>query len=139
MTTLKDTVLFTIAAYDAINANNEDLMNYATLLPLVEYRNEVAMVLAEHYKVEAKPSQKTGWLTFPKDTAAEQMLKKFHKLHPDSTSAKSAKSSGKSEAAPIVAPVEVCEQIEGIILQSGMNRAQFNALMAQLKASIDFE
>ncbi len=137
MTTLKDTVLFTIAAYDAINANNADLMNYATLLPLVEYRNEVATVLAEHYKVEAKPSQKTGWLTFPKDTAAEQMLKKFHKLHPDSTSAKAAKSSGKAE--PIVAPVEVCEQVEAIILQSGMNRAQFNALMAQLKASIDFE
>ena len=137
MTTLKDTVLFTIAAYDAINANNEDLMNYATLLPLVEYRNEVAAVLAEHYKVEAKPSQKTGWLTFPKDTAAEQMLKKFHKLHPASTTAKAAKSSGKAE--PIVAPVEVCEQVEAIILQSGMNRAQFNALMAQLKASIDFE
>jgi hypothetical protein len=138
MTTLKDTVLFTIAAYNAINANNEDLMNYATLLPLVEYRNEVAAVLAEHYEVEAKVSQKTGWMTFEKDSAAEQMLKKFHKLHPDSTSAK-AKSSGKSEAEAIVAPVEVCEQIEGIILQSGMNRAQFNALMAQLKASIDFE
>lgn len=130
---LKATVIATVNAYAVIDTNNQDLMNYALMMPLVEYRNEIAEILGEHYGVKPKVSQKTGWLTFDKDTAAEQMLKKFHKLHPDSTA---AKSSPKKET--ITAPVAVYEQVEGIILQSGMSRAEFNALIAQLKASVDF-
>jgi hypothetical protein len=131
--TLKATILSTIKAMDTINANNQDLMNYALCMTLVDYRNEIAVILGEYYAVTPKASQKTGWLTFDKDTAAEQMLKKFHKLHPDSTA---AKSSPKKEA--VTAPSKTYDAVEKIILQSGMNRAEFNALLAQLKASVDF-
>ena len=131
--TLKATILSTIKALSTIDANNQDLMNYALTMPLVEYRNEIAVILGEHYAVTPKASQKTGWLTFDKDTAAEQMLKKFHKLHPDSTA---AKSSPKKET--VTAPAKTYDAVEKIILQSGMTRAEFNALIAQLKASVDF-
>lgn len=131
--TLKSTIIATINAYATIDSNNADLMNYALCMSLVDYRNEVAEILGEHYGVTPKMSQKTGWLTFEKDTAAEQMLKKFHKLHPDSTAAKSAP---KKET--IVAPVKVYNQIETIILQSGMTRAEFNALLKQLRDGVDF-
>jgi hypothetical protein len=131
--TLKATILSTIKAIDTINANNEDLMNYALTTPLAEYRNEIAIILGEHYGVAPHESQKFKWLTFEKDTAAEQMLSKFHKLHPE-VGAK--KSSPKKEV--IVAPSKTYDAVESIILQSGMTRAEFNALIAQLKASIDF-
>ena len=132
-TTLKATILSTLKAMDTINANNEDLMNYALTLPLAEYRNEIAVILGEHYEVQPHESQKFKWMTFEKDTAAEQMLSKFHKLHPE---ASAKKSSPKKE--PVTAPAKTYDAVEKIILQSGMTRAEFNALIAQLKASVDF-
>ena len=91
----KTVIIATVKAHELISTNNEDLMQYAQLLSLAEWRNEVAQVLGEHYKVKPHKSQKFGWLTFDKDTAAEQMLSKFHKLHP--ASGAKAKSSAKTD------------------------------------------
>jgi hypothetical protein len=48
-----------------------------------------------------------------------------------------AKSSPKKET--IAAPTKTYDAVEKIILQSGMTKAEFNALIAQLKASVSFE
>lgn len=49
----------------------------------------------------------------------------------------SAKSSPKQE--PVVAPTKTYDAVEKIILQSGMTKKEFDALIAQLKASVAFE
>ncbi len=88
--TLKTLVIDTIKLDAKLQRNAKELTTLAKGMTLKAWRNEVATILGTHYKdAEGNPlkphtSQKFGWLTFEKDTAAEQMLKKFHKLHPKS-------------------------------------------------------
>lgn len=132
--TLKTLVIDTIKLDTKLQRNAEELTKLAKGMTLKAWRNEVATILSAHYKVEAHTSQKFGWLTFEKDTAAEQMLKKFHKLHPKSDA---KQSHGKRET--VVAPAKVVKACVDAVLASGMTRAEFAALIAELKASVTFE
>ena len=131
---LKSLVIDTIKLDAKLQRNAEALTSLARPMSLKAWRNEVAGILGTHYKVEPHVSQKFGWLTFEKDTAAEQMLKKFFRLHPK---ADAQQTSAKRE--PVVAPAKVVKTCVDAILASGMTRAEFNALIAELRQSVSFE
>ena len=133
-TTLKSIVINTIKLDAQLQRNAADLTKHAKGMSLKAWRNAVAEILGEHYGVAPHESQKFHWLTFEKDTAAEQMLKKFHRLHPK---ADAQQSSGKRE--PVVAPRKVVQTCVAAVIQSGMTKAEFNAFIAELRASVSFE
>ena len=131
---LKALIIETVQLDTKLQRNGASLTKHAAKMSLKAWRNEVATTLGEHYTVEPHVSQKFGWLTFEKDTAAEQMLKKFHRLHPK---ADAQQSHGKRE--PVVAPAKVVKACVAAVLESGMTKAEFNAFIAELRASVVFQ
>jgi hypothetical protein len=134
---LETLVLAAIDLHKRTVANREALKGIAGKFKLADWRDFVAAILAREYGVDVKQSQKFKWATFDKDTAAEQMLSAIFKLHPkyDAWANQHRASQPKREAAPR----KVYAAIEAEILSSGMTKAQFNALIAELKANIAFE
>ena len=133
-TSIKALIISTVKMSTQLDANAVTLSKHAKSMSLKAWRDYVAVILGEHYAVEPHTSQVHKWLTFEKDTAPEQMLKKFHRLHPK---ADAQKNSGKKEA--VVAPRKVVAVCVQAVLDSGMTRAEFNAFIAELKSSISFE
>lgn len=133
-TSLKTLVLNTIELDSKLQRSAADLTERAKRMTLKAWRNEVAGIIGEHYKVEPHVSQKFDWLTFEKDTAAEQMLKKFFRLHPKSDA---QQSSNKRE--PVVAPAKVVKACVNAVIESGMTKAEFNAFIIALRESVTFE
>lgn len=118
--------------------NRELLAELAGKFKLADWRDFVAAILAREYGVEVKQSQKFGWATFDKDTAAEQMLSSIFKLHPEQAKF-AAKHTTQAKKESVKAPRKTYSAVEALILDSGMTQAEFNALIAELKASIAFE
>ena len=118
--------------------NREALAELSKQFKLADWRDFVAAILAREYGVEVKQSQKFGWATFDKDTAAEQMLSLIFKMHPDQAKF-AAKHSTQAKKESVKAPRKTYDAVETLILESGMTQAEFNALIAELKASIAFE
>ena len=130
--TLKTLIINTIALDAKLQANAAEITARAKPMSLTAWRNEVATILATHYGVEAHTSQKFGWLTFEKDTAAEQMLKKFHRLHPK---ADAQQSSAKRE--PVAVPRAKVDA--AVKIAKGMTKAEFNAWLAAVREAVAFE
>ena len=130
--TLKTLIIDTINLDNKLQANAAEITAWAKPMSLTAWRNEVATILAAHYKVEAHTSQKFGWLTFEKDTAAEQMLKKFHRLHPK---ADAQQSSAKRE--PVAVPRAKVDA--AVKIAKGMTKAEFNAWLAAVREAVSFE
>jgi hypothetical protein len=118
--------------------NREALAQLSKQFKLADWRDFVAAILAREYGVEVKQSQKFGWATFDKDTAAEQMLSLIFKMHPEQAKF-AAKHSTQAKKESVKAPRKTYAAVESLILDSGMTQAEFNALIAELKASIAFE
>jgi hypothetical protein len=118
--------------------NRELLAELSQQFKLADWRDFVAAILAREYGVEVKISQKFGWATFDKDTAAEQMLSRIFKLHPEQEKF-AAKQGTQAKKETVKAPRKTYAAVESLILDSGMTQAEFNALIAELKASIAFE
>ena len=114
------------------------LAELAKQFKLADWRDFVAAILAREYGVEVKISQKFGWATFDKDTAAEQMLSSIFKLHPEQSKF-AAKHTTQAKKESVKAPRKTYNAVEALILESGMTQAEFTALLAELKASIGFE
>jgi len=133
-TSLKTLVLNTIELDSKLQRNATELTKLARPMTLKAWRNEVAGILGTHYGVEPHTSQKFGWLTFEKDTAAEQMLKKFFRLHP-----KSDAQQGSAKREPVVAPAKVVKTCVDAVLASGMTKAEFNAFIVALREAVTFE
>ena len=87
----------------------------------VEYRGELVLP-TKHAKYE-------GMKTMVRDIMAN--------LKGETRRSLSAKSSPKKEA--VVAPRKTYSAVESIILQSGMTKKEFDALLTELKASIAFK
>ena len=90
----------------------------------------------------AKPVEFRGEIVLPTKHAKYEAMKTqvrdiMANLRGETRRSLSAKSSPKREA--IVAPRKTYDAVEKIILQSGMTKAEFAALMTELKASIAFE
>ena len=130
----------------AIDIQRKRVQNHAALaelakqFKLADWRDFVAAILAREYGVEVKISQKFGWATFDKDTAAEQMLSSIFKLHQEYPAwAAQFKNATQGKKESVKAPRKTYNAVEALILESGMTQAEFTALLAELKASIGFE
>jgi len=135
---LETLVLAALDLYKRSVSNRDALIELSKQFKLADWRDFVAAILAREYGVEVKQSQKFGWATFDKDTAAEQLLSRIFKLHPEQAKF-AAKHTTQAKKEAVKAPRKTYTAVESLILDSGMTQAEFNALIAELKASIAFE
>ena len=135
---LKAIILASIKANEAALKADGKVAEHAATMPLKKYVNEVAAVLAAHYGVEAHESkQNAGFMTFEKDSAAYQQLKKFRKLHPKNEAA-TASSRTEQKKAPKV-DAKLVAAIQDLIIASGVeSKTQLAAVLAEVKAGIEF-
>lgn len=135
---LKSIILASIKANEAALKADGKVAEHAATMPLKKYVNEVAAVLAAHYGVEAHESkQNAGFMTFEKDSAAYQQLKKFRKLHPKNEAA-TASSRTEQKKAPKV-DAKLVAAIQDLIIASGVeSKTQLAAILAEVKAGIEF-
>jgi hypothetical protein len=135
---LKAIILSSIKANEAALKADGKVAEHAATMPLKKYVNEVAAVLATHYGVEAHESkQNAGFMTFEKDSAAYQQLKKFRKLHPKNEAA-TASSRTEEKKAPKV-DAKLVAAIQDLIIASGIeSKTQLAAILAEVKAGIEF-
>ena len=59
------------------------LQKLAGGMAYADFNNAAARIIGEKYGVEPYESRKGGTLTFAKDSAEEQRLKRIRRLHPD--------------------------------------------------------
>lgn len=135
---LETLVLEAIDLYKRSVSNRDALVELAKQFKLADWRDFIAAILAREYGVEVKQSQKFGWATFDKDTAAEQLLSRIFKLHPEQAKF-AAKHTTQAKKEAVKAPRKTYAAVEALILESGMSKAEFAALIAELKSSISFE
>ena len=135
---LKAIILASIKANEAALKADGKVAEHAATMPLKKYVNEVAAVLATHYGVEAHESkQNAGFMTFEKDSAAYQQLKKFRKLHPKNEAA-TASSRTEQKKAPKV-DAKLVAAIQDLIIASGIeSKTQLASILVEVKAGIVF-
>jgi hypothetical protein len=125
-----------ITAGDALQTQCKSLTALAKAMPFAQYRNELAQAVGAFYKTEPHESRKGKLLTFAKESAAEQKLSVLVKLHPDWRNTGGV-SNAKRE--PIVAPASLVSNVTKEIIEAGLTKMQFNALIHALREAIVFE
>ena len=136
---LQSLVISTLKAYTVVLANASELTKHAKSMTLKAWRNEVAVIIGKHYGVEPHESQKSHWLTFKKDTKAEQMLEKFFKLHPKWATLQAPNSNSRTEVAVPVAVQKKTKELIAVVVDAGMTKAQFDKMVAEIRASVQFK
>lgn len=137
---LKDLVVNTLRAYTSVLTNTVELSKCANKMSLTSWRNKCATIIGDEYGVEPHESQKSHWLTFKKDTPAEQMLEKFFKLHKDWAKKQAPTSNARKE--PVAVPVAVqkkTKELISVVVSAGMTKAQFDKMVADIRASVQFK
>lgn len=76
-------VLEVLRAGDSLQTAAIALQKMAVAMPYAEFNDAAARIIGEKYGVEPHESRKGGTLTFTKDSAEEQRLKRIRRLHPD--------------------------------------------------------
>jgi hypothetical protein len=76
-------VLEVLRAGDALQTAAIALQKMAVTMPYADFNDAAARIIGEKYGVEPHESRKGGTLTFAKDSAEEQRLKRIRRLHPD--------------------------------------------------------
>lgn len=136
---IKALIISTAKLSIQLDTNAETLAKHANTMSLKAWNDYVANVLGseEGYNIEPHKSRKAPhWLTFDKDSAPEQMLSKFRKLHKDAF-----KPTSSSKPEPVAIPAPVTKQVKALVkevIASGMTRKQFDAMVAELRNSISF-
>ncbi len=115
---------------DALQADALALTAMAKGMPYADFRNKVAKAIGAKYDVAPHKSQLKRWLTFDKDSAAEQKLSAIMRLHPGKE---------RSKTEPVVIPAGLRRSIIDSIVASGITKAQFDALLREVRESIDFK
>ena len=135
---LKTLVINSIKASEAMLKADGKIAEQAATMPLKKWVNTIAEILAAHYVVEAHESkQNTGFMTFEKDSAAYQQLKKFRKMHPKNEAA-TASSRRETAKAPKV-DAKLVAAIQDLLIESGVeSKAHLAAILAEVKAGIEF-
>lgn len=140
MNNLKKLVFASCKAGDELQANAEGLIKLAQTMPYAKYRNAVAVAIGQYYTgktgedVTPYPSQlNKAWLTFEKDSAPYQRLKKLAGLHPKQPVSRSP------ALEPVVVPRRLLVQTRDAVVAQGLSKAQFDAFIAELRAAIVFE
>jgi hypothetical protein len=137
---IKALIISTAKISTQLDANAVTLTKHANTMSLKAWNDYVAVVLggADAYAVEPHKSRNAPhWLTFDKDSAPEQMLSKFRKLHKD---AFKPTSSGNRE--PVAIPARVTKQVSVLIsevIATGMTKKEFDAMVSTIRSSIEFK
>lgn len=97
----------------------------------IKYRAEAAAIIGAKYSVEPHVSQLKKWMTFEKDTAAEQALSALMKHHP-----KRPTSGSTAPAATL--PKATFKAVQTTIIEAELTKAQFDLLISELRATIQF-
>ena len=136
---IKALIISTAKLSNQLDANAETLSKHANTMTYKAWNDFVAKTLGseESYNIQPHESRKAPHLlTFDKDSAADQMLAKFRKLHKASLA---QTSSGKQE--PVAIPAPVTKQVKVLVkevIASGMTRKQVDAMVSELRNSISF-
>ena len=101
--------------------------------PYIKYRAEAADIIGAKYSVEPHVSQLNKWMTFEKDTAAEQALSALMKHHP-----KRPTNGKKTTTKPVSVPKATLNSIQATIIEAELTKAQFDLLISELRATIQF-
>lgn len=99
----KPLVLSMLGDGDSLQRGAIALTKLAAGMPYADFNNACAVIIGEKYGVEPHESRKGG-LTFTKNSAEEQRLKRFRRLHPDM--AKAYKTEG-AETEEVEIPAEL--------------------------------
>lgn len=107
-------------------------------MSLHDYSTQLATIIGEHLGVEPHESRKGG-LTFTKDSAAEQRLTRLRKLHNDygkTGGVQNHKPEPKVRATVVASTVR---DARAAVVSAGMTKAEFNAFVEALRASVTFK
>jgi hypothetical protein len=124
----KSVVLAFVSASLALDTAIADLVADMKGTTYVNYRNEAAKIIGDKYSVEPHVSQTNKWLTFEKDTAAEQCLSRLMAHHPKKPKGK--KTVHTFTRAQKSAVMNVLAEFEGDTLNAQIN--QLKALLNTL-------
>ena len=130
---IKALIISTAKLSIQLDTNAETLTKHANTMSLKAWNDYVATVLGSEDGYSIEPHR----LTFDKDSAPEQMLSKFRKLHKD---AFKPTSSGNRE--PVAIPARVTKQVTVLIQEvvaSGMTKKEFDAMVSTIRSSIEFK
>jgi hypothetical protein len=97
----------------------------------IKYRAEAAAIIGAKYSVEPHVSQLKKWMTFEKDTAAEQALSALMKHHPK-------RPTSGSTAPAVTLPKATFKAVQTTIIEGELTKAQFELLISELRATIQF-
>jgi hypothetical protein len=97
----------------------------------IKYRAEAASIIGAKYSVEPHVSQLNKWMTFEKDTAAEQALSALMKHHPK-------RPTSGSTAPAVTLPKATFKAVQTTIIEAELTKAQFDLLISELRATIEF-
>lgn len=114
---------------DAIAALEADMKRTS----YIKYRAEAAAIIGAKYSVEPHVSQLNKWMTFEKDTPAEQALSALMKHHP-----KRPTSGSNAPAPAVVVPKATLATVKAAIIDAELTKPQFDALVRKLKETIQF-
>lgn len=126
----KSVVLAFVSASLALDTAIADLVADMKGTTYVNYRNDAAKIIGDKYSVEPHVSQTKGWLTFEKDSAPEQCLSRLMAHHPK-------KPKGK-KTAPATLPKATLKAVQTAIIEAELTKAQFELLLSELRATIQF-
>lgn len=131
MKTRKTVVLAFVSTQQAHATAIADLVADMKGTSYIKYRAEAAAIIGAKYKVEPHVSQLKKWMTFEKDTAAEQALSALMKHHPK-------RPTSSSTAPAVVVPKATLATVKAAVINAGLTKPQFDALVRQLRDSIQF-
>ena len=99
----------------------------------IKYRAEAASIIGAKYSVDPHVSQLNKWMTFEKDSPAEQALSALMKHHP-----KRPTSGNKTPSKPVTVPKATLNSIQNTIIEAELTKAQFDLLISKLRETIQF-
>jgi len=134
MTTLNTLITTLLKTDDKQQLTVDQIAAEAARITFDEYRAIVVAVCEKHYTVKAHKSKQGDYLTFTKESAPEQKMTRLLKLHPNRPQGKAPTQSRK-----VVAPKALVSSVVAEVIEAGLTKAEFNAFIAALKASVSFK
>lgn len=133
MTTLNTLISTLLKTDDQQQLTVNQIAAEAALITFDEYRAIVVAAIAKRYTVKPHESKQGGKLTFAKDTAPEQKMSRLLKLHPDR-----AQGRAPTTAKKVAAPKALVSSVTKEVIAAGLTKAEFDAFIVALKASVTF-
>ena len=136
MTTLNTLISTLLKTDDQQQLTVNQIAAEAARITFDEYRAIVVAAVAkryEQYGVKPHESKQGGKLTFKKDSPPEQKMTRLLKLHPERPQSKPPTKSKK-----VAAPKALVSSVTKEVIAAGLTKAEFNAFIVALKASVTF-